>query len=61
MLYKLSNFTCATTLDFIMGYYNISLTDASKTMCTITTSFRKYKYNPLPMKVYIVPDISRSR
>ena len=30
MLKNMSNFTYATTLDLIMGYYNISLTDMDK-------------------------------
>ena len=47
------NFTYAMILDFIMGYYNISLTDAAKKVCTITTPFGKYKYNHLQMGVYI--------
>ena len=39
-----------------MGYYNISLTDAVNKICTIATTFRKYKYNCLPMGVCIAPD-----
>ena len=42
MLNKLSNFTYAKTLDFIMGYYNSFLTDATKNICTITAPFWKY-------------------
>ena len=49
MLNKIYNFTHAMTLYLIMGYYNISLTDAAKKVCTITTPFVKYKYNRLPM------------
>jgi hypothetical protein len=61
MLHKLSNFTYATTLDLIMGYYNITLTDAAKKICTITTPFGKYEYNRLPMGVCISPDIFQER
>ena len=43
MINKLSNFTYATTLDLIMGYYNIFLTDTAKKVCMITTSFGKYE------------------
>ena len=39
MLNKISNFSYATALDLIMGYYNISLTDAAKKVCTINTPF----------------------
>ena len=57
MLKKLSNFTYATTLDLIMGCYNIFLTDAAKKICMITEPFRKYEYNHLTMGVFIAPNI----
>ena len=57
IIYKLSNFTSAATLDLIMGYYNLSLTDASNKICTITKPFSKYKHNSIPMRVCIEPDI----
>ena len=53
MLNKQSKFSYDTTLYLIMGYYNISLTDAAKKVCTITTQFGNYKYNRLPMVFYI--------
>ena len=56
MLDKLSNFSFSTTLDLIMGNYNISFTDVAKKVCKITTPFGKYKYNRLPMGVCIAPD-----
>ena len=40
-----------------MGYYNISLTDASKKVRTVTTPFGKYEYNRLLMGECIAPDI----
>lgn len=61
MLYKLSNFSYATTLDLCMGYYHITLTDAAKKICTITTPFGKYEYNRLPMGCCIAPDIFQER
>ena len=54
MLNKLSNFTYATILNLMMGYYDISLDDAAKKVCTITMPFGKYKYNRQPMGVYIL-------
>ena len=44
MLNKISNFTYTKTLDLIMGYYNVSLTDVAKKLFTITTPFGKCKY-----------------
>ena len=61
MINKISNFTYATTLYLIMGYYNISLTDAAKKVCTITTPFGKYECNHLPMGVCIGPDIFQEK
>ena len=40
-----------------MVYHNISLSDAAKKMCTVTTALVKYEYNSLPMGVCIVSDI----
>ena len=45
MLNKIYNFSYDTALDLIIVYYNISLTDGTKKVCTITTPFGKYKYN----------------
>lgn len=61
MLLKVSNFTYATALDLVMGYYNITLTDDAKKLCTITTPFGKYEYNRLPMGVSIAPDIFQDK
>ena len=44
MLLKVSNFTYATALDLVMGYYNIKLSDDASKLCTITTPFGKYEY-----------------
>ena len=57
MLNKLSNFTYATILNLMMGYYDISLTDAAKKVCTINAPFGNYEYNHIPMGVCIAPDI----
>ena len=41
-----------------MSYYNILLlTDAEKKVYTITTPFRKYEYNHIPMGFFIATDI----
>ena len=57
MLNKLSIFYNAPKLFLIMGYNNISLNDAANKLCPISTTFVKYKYNPLPMGVCIALDI----
>lgn len=61
MLLKVSNFTYATALDLVMGYYNIKLSDDASKLCTITTLFGKCEYLPLPMGISIVPDIFQDR
>ena len=58
---KLSNFSYATALDLIIGYYNILLTDAAKKVCMISTLFGNYKYNFLPMGVCIATDIFKEQ
>ena len=61
MINKLSNFTYAITLDLIMCYYNISLTDVANKICMINTTFGKYEYDRLPMGVCISPGIFQER
>ena len=61
MINSLSNFSYATTLDLIMVYYNILLTNAAKKVCMITTPFGKYEYNHLQIGVCIAPDIFQER
>ena len=61
MLLKVSHFSYATALDLVMGYYNITLSDDAKKICTITTPFGKYEYNRLPMGVSIAPDVFQDR
>jgi hypothetical protein len=61
MLLKVSNFTYATALDLVMGYYNIKLSNDASKLCTIVTPFGKYKYLRLPMGISIAPDIFQDR
>ena len=61
MLLKVSNFTHATALDLVMGYYNIKLSNDASKLCTIITPFGKYEYLRLPMGISIAPDIFQDR
>ena len=61
MLLKVSNFQYATSLDLVMGFYNITLSEDSKEICTITTPWGKYSYNRLPMGVCIAPDVFQEK
>ena len=61
MLNKISNFSHATKLDLILGYYNILFTNVANKVCTITTPFGNYTYNCLPGEVCIAPDIFQER
>ena len=61
MLLKVSNFTYATALDLVMGYYNIKLSNDASKLCTIVTPFGKYEYLRLPMGISIAPDIFQDR
>ena len=61
MLNKLSIFYYATTLDLIMGYYNIFLANTAKKVRTVTTLFGKQELNFLPMGVCISPDIFQEK
>ena len=61
LLKEVSNFTYATALDLVMGYYNITLSPDASKLCTITTPFGKYEYLRLPMGVSVAPDIFQDR
>jgi hypothetical protein len=57
LLLKLEGFKYATCLDLHMGYYYISLTEFSKSLCTIVLPYGTYKYQRLPMGLCNSPDI----
>jgi hypothetical protein len=57
LLLKLDGFKYATTLDLNMGYYHISLTPFSKSLCTVVLPYGKYEYQRLPMGLCNSPDI----
>jgi hypothetical protein len=43
MMQELEKFAYETSLDLNMGYYTIKLDSDAKKLCTIVTSFGKYK------------------
>ena len=60
-LLKLEGFTCATALDLNVGHYCIELTPSSKSLCTITLLFGKYKYQRLPVGLSSGMDIFQEK
>jgi hypothetical protein len=60
-LLRLEGFTYGTSLDLNMGYYHISLSNKSKEMCTITTQWRKYEDQRLPMGLCNSPDMFQDK
>jgi hypothetical protein len=60
-LQQLEGFQYATSLDLIMGYYHIPLSETSADMCTIVTEYGKYRYKQLLMGVSCSPDIFQAK
>ena len=58
---KLEGFQFAMPLDLNMGYYHITLTPFSRTLCTIVFPWGKYEYQRLPMGLCNSPDIFQEK
>ena len=58
---EIGGFFYVTAIDLNMGYYAMALTERSKDLCTIILPWGKYRYNSLPMGVYIATDVFQQR
>ena len=61
ILLKLENFQYATSLDFIMVYYHIWLSENISNLCTNISPLGKYSDKHLPMGVAKSPDTSKQK
>lgn len=61
MLQQMEGFTFATTIDLVMGFYQMKLDLKTMKICAIVFPWGVYRYKRLPMGTAISPDIFQSR
>ena len=60
-LTTIGNFTYATVVDLVMGYYHMKLMEEAKKLCGIVLLWGTYNYNMLPMGLCIATDVFQAR
>ena len=60
-LTTIGNFTYATVVDLVMGYYHMRLSEKAKRLCGIVLPWGTYNYNMLPMGLCIATDVFQAR
>ena len=60
-LMMIGNFTYATVVDLVMGYYHMKLSEEATKLCGIVLPWGTYNYNMLPMGLCIAMDIFQAR
>ena len=57
IMLSIKSFKWATCIDLNMGYYSMSLIEASKQLCVTCLPWVLYQYNMLPMGVKVATDV----
>ena len=60
-LTTIGNFSYATVIDLVMGYYHMKLSENAKNLCGIVLPWGTYNYNMLPMGLCIGTDVFQAR
>ena len=58
---SVGQFKFATSIDLVMGFYGMQLSERSKQLCTIILPWGKWQYQSLPMGLASAPDIFQAR
>jgi hypothetical protein len=61
LLRKIGKFKYATTLDLVMGFYNITMDEEAQRICTLILPWGKYRLTRLAMGLVIAPDVFQAR
>jgi hypothetical protein len=61
LLRKIGKFKYATTLDLVMGFYNIRMDEEAQRICTLILPWGKYRLTRLAMGLVIASDVFQAR